>query len=354
MFKKKLFKTLMTTAALCIGAAANVAQADDIKTHQLKVLGTWSSLSQYKNYEEPFWTKTLPGATDGKISGQIVSVSVMGLKGYETLNLLQNGVFDMGNMVVAYVTGATPAMEGIDLAGVATDMGTSQKLAATYRDVINASLASQNLTMLAHYPFGRQFVFCKEEFGNLADLKGRKVRTSSATHADFLTGIGATTVSIPFGEVVPAIQNGVVDCAVTGAIPAYDAKWHEVINYVSAVPLNMGMSGLYGNKAKWDSMDEASRTALEGQIRAWEADTWTRYIKEESEGLSCLTGDAANCSKGEPVGMKLVEITEADKQAVGEVLHSHVFPGWLERCGDVDCKTPWNESVGTAAGISIK
>ena len=52
--------------------------------------------------------------------------------------------------------------------------------------------------------------------------------------------------------------------------------------------------------------------------------------------------------------MKLVEITEADKQAVGEVLHSHVFPGWLERCGDVNCKTPWNASVGKAAGISIK
>ena len=93
MFNTKLTRALATTAALCLSTAATIAQADDIKTHQLKVLGTWSSLSQYKNYEEPFWTKTLPGATDGKISGQIVSVSVMGLKGYETLNLLQNGVF---------------------------------------------------------------------------------------------------------------------------------------------------------------------------------------------------------------------------------------------------------------------
>ena len=348
-----MMKSMAAMAAISIGLAAGAAQGDEVKTHQLKVLGTWSSLSQYKNYEEPFWTKTLPSATGGKISGQIVSISVMGLKGYETLNLLQNGVFDMGNMVVAYVTGAAPAMEGIDLSGVATDMATSQNLADSYRGVINETLASQNLIMLAHYPFGRQFIFCNEEFNGLEGLKGRKVRTSSATHADLLTGAGATTVSIPFGEVIPAIQNGVVDCAVTGAIPAYDAKWHEVVNYVSALPLNMGMSGLYGNKAKWDSMDDASRAALEKQIRAWEADTWTRYVKEEGEGLSCLTGDAAGCSKGKPNNMTLVEITDTDKKAVGEILQSHVFPGWLKRCGDVDCKGPWNASIGKAAGISI-
>jgi len=349
-----MLKSLATIAGLSIAVAAGTAEADDIQPHQFKVLGTWSSLSQFKNYEAPFWTETLSANTEGQMSGEIVSISVMGLKGYETLNLLQNGVFDMGNMVVAYVTGSTPEMEGIDLAGVATDMASARANADAYRDVINARLAEQNLIMLAHYPFGRQFVFCKDEFDGLAGLEGRKIRTSSATHADFLSGAGATNVTIAFGEVVPAIQNGVVDCAVTGAIPAYDASWHEVINYVGELPINMGMAGLYANLSKWQSIDDASRAALAEQISNWEDTTWTNYVTEENEGLACLTGDDAGCSKGDAVGMSLIPMTEEDSAQAKGILQSHVFPGWLERCGDADCAGPWNATIGAANGLSIQ
>ncbi|MBG6148478.1 TRAP-type C4-dicarboxylate transport system substrate-binding protein [Labrenzia sp. EL_208] len=349
-----MLKTLTSTAAFCLACLTGTAQANEITPHQFKVLGTWNSLSQYKNYEAPFWTETLPAETDGKLRGDIVSISVMGMKGYETLNLLQNGVFDMGNMVVAYVTGSTPEMEGIDLAGVATDMSNARANADAYRDVINQRLAEQNLIMLAHYPFGRQFVFCKEEFDGLAGLKGRKIRTSSATHADFLTGAGATNVTIPFGEVVPAIQNGVVDCAVTGAIPAYDASWHEVIGYVSELPINMGMAGLYANLAKWNALDEGTRSAMAAKIESWEDSTWTNYVTEENEGLACLTGDNAGCSKGDAVDMTLIPVSDADTAAAREVLQSDVFPGWLERCGKANCAGPWNATIGASNDLSIQ
>lgn len=341
-------------AAFSLVVCAGSLQSAEIQTHQLKVLGTWNNLSQFRNYEQPFWIKTLPDSTQGKISGQIISISVMGLKGYETLNLLRNGVFDMGNMVVAYVTGAAPEMEGIDLAGVATDMETSRKYADTYRNIINEKLGKQNLIMLAHYPFGRQFIFCKEPFQGLAGLKGRKIRTSSATHADFITGIGATNVTIPFGEVIPAIQNGVVDCAVTGALSAYYAKWQEVIRYVSEIPLNMGMAGLYANKSRWLSIDTPSRSALKKLIAEWENQVWTDYVQEESEGLSCLTGDKAGCSKQVSANMTPIGIAEADKQSIEKALQSHVFPGWLKRCGKADCKALWNSSIGKVSGIQIQ
>ena len=346
-------KKLISITILGLIIVTNIAIATDIQPHQFKVLGTWSSLSQYKNYEAPFWTKTLSANTGGKMSGEIISISVMGLKGYETLNLLQNGVFDMGNMVVAYVTGSTPEMEGIDLAGVATDMASAKANANIYLAVVNERLAEQNLIMLAHYPFGRQFIFCKEKFDGLQGLKGRKIRTSSATHADFLTGIGAINVTIPFGEVVPAIQNGVVDCAVTGAIPAYDGSWHEVIDYVGELPINMGMAGLYANLSKWKSLDDRSRIALAEQIDMWEETTWANYVTEENEGLACLTGNNSGCSKGEAVDMNLVPMTDADSAQVKDILQSHVFPGWLKRCGRKDCRSPWNATIGAANNLSI-
>lgn len=347
---KKLIATLLTASAM-VSSSATLSAAE-LQPKDFKVLGTWNSLTQYINYEEPFWTKTLPDASEGKVGGEIISISVMGLKGYETLNLLKNGVFDVGNMVVAYVTQSVPEMEGIDLAGVATDMAASRRNADAYRDTINQYLAEENLQMLAVYPFGRQYVFCRDPLTGLTDLKGRKIRTSSATHADFLTGTGAVNVTIPFGEVIPAIQKGVVDCAVTGALPAYDAKWAEVISHMYSMPLNMGLAAMYTNKANWDKLDAGTREFLSEQITAWEDATWKGMTQEDEEGVACLTGDKTNCSKN-TYDMTLVQVADGDLKQRDDILQKHVFTEWLKRCGD-DCKAVWNGTIGNTADITIQ
>ncbi len=351
--KKKLKTILLSIVSIAAFATGSASlSAAELEPKEFKVLGTWNSLTQYKNHEEPFWTKTLPNATDGKVSGQIISISVMGLKGYETLNLLKNGVFDVGNMVVAYVTQSVPEMEGIDLAGVATDMAASRRNVDAYRDTINQYLAEENLQMLAVYPFGRQYVFCRDPFKSLNDLKGRKIRTSSATHADFLSGVGAVNVTIPFGEVIPAIQKGVVDCAVTGALPAYDAKWAEVISHMYNMPLNMGLAAMYTNKANWDKLDASSRTFLNKQISNWEDATWKGLGEEDAEGVACLIGDKSNCSK-KAYEMTLVKMTDTDLKQRDQILQNNVFPQWLKRCGD-SCKAVWNDTIGKVSTVSIK
>ena len=48
---------------------------------------------------------------------------------------------------------------------------------------------------------------------------------------------GASAVTIPFGEVVPALEKGVVDCGITGTMPAYQAKWTEVIKTLFRLPV---------------------------------------------------------------------------------------------------------------------
>ncbi len=44
-------------AGTALVAGATMAQAEE-----LSVVGSWSSLPLYKQYEAPFWTETLPGA----------------------------------------------------------------------------------------------------------------------------------------------------------------------------------------------------------------------------------------------------------------------------------------------------
>ena len=40
---------------------------DNVATEPLKAIGSWSMLSQFKDYEKPFWTELLPKQSQGRI-----------------------------------------------------------------------------------------------------------------------------------------------------------------------------------------------------------------------------------------------------------------------------------------------
>jgi uncharacterized protein YjeT (DUF2065 family) len=70
------------------------------KTH-LRVVGSISSLTQYKDYEIPFWTKQLAEKSGGAVTAEIKGFNEMGLKGPEVLRLMGQGVMEIGATVVA-------------------------------------------------------------------------------------------------------------------------------------------------------------------------------------------------------------------------------------------------------------
>ena len=49
--------------------------------------------------------------------------------------------------------------------------------------------------------------------------------TSQGDLVEALGGVGGVT--IPFAEVLTALQRGTVDCGITGTMPAYKAGWHQ-------------------------------------------------------------------------------------------------------------------------------
>jgi len=194
-------------------------------------------------------------------------------------------------------------------------------------------------------------IYCTKPIASIADLQGRKVRVHSATLGDFVEGAGGTTVTIPFAEVVPALEKGVADCAITDPMSAYKAKWHEVITHV--FPLRVGYSITFSaiNTNTWQSLDAETQTVLKDAFAKMEADGWARAESDEALGVACLTG-TAECTIGEPGKAALSQPSEADKAAVQTILDGFVLKRWAERCG-ADCAANWTATAGAAAHLSI-
>lgn len=345
-----MMKPLVRVLAAAALTAAGAAHAQDLPKTQLKVVGGLSNLTAYQDYEQPFWTKTIPGLSKGQVTAEIKGFNDMGLKGPELLRLMSQGVIEFGTATLSYFASDNPINEAIDLAGLAPDVKTARQVTEAFQPVY-AKLYGEgsNVKLLGISTYPAQVLFCNADIDGLGDIKGKKVRTSSRTQAEFVEALGGTSVTMSFGEVVPALQNKVVDCAITGSLSGYSAKWYEVSTHLVALPINWNQQIHAVNQKAWDRLDPKVRAFLETNIQKLVSDIWDAGARQTQEGYDCNTG-AASCPFPVKGKMKLVQPSEADRALLKKVTEESVLPKWAARCS-AQCVSDFNATIGKQLGV---
>lgn len=349
--KKKLSRTLALPAlalGLVFGTQA-LAQTSDLPRTELKVVGGLSNLTAYQNNELPFWTKTIPERSGGQITATVQGFNEMGLKGPELLRLIGQGVVPFGTATLSYFAGDNPINEAIDLAGLAPDVEKARVVTEAFKPVYTAFYDKNRVKVLGISTYPAQVFFCNAPITGLADIKGKKVRTSSRTTGEFVQALGGTAVTLPFGEVVPALQNGVVDCAITGSMSGYSAKWYEVSTHLMALPINWNQQIHAANLNTWNKLDPKVQTFLQTQIDGLVDQIWKAAATETQMGYDCNTGAAA-CDQPNKGSMKLVEPSDADRALLRKITDEVVVPKWAARC-NAQCVKDFNATIGKELGI---
>ena len=341
---KSLSKTL-AAAAVATGMMAGSAMAAELPVNQFKVVGTWGFLEHYKNNENPFWQEVVPKASGGRITAQSPSYTELGLSGYEPMRLLKLGVFDFVHGVTSYFSSDSAVIEGVDLAGIAQSVENLSKVTDVYQPILEKEFEKKfKAQLLMLYSFPSQMLFCNlPSLNSVADLKGKKIRTYSTTLGDFIEGMGASAVTIAFAEVVPALQKGVAHCGITGTMPAYNAKWWQVVTHVLKLRVGWGVSFLAANKKRWDGLDGATKDFMTTEIAALKVRMWDSNSKADARGVACNT--SGPCDVGKPGGMKPIEPSAADEKERERILSEVVLKRWAKRCGQT-CVDEWNGTVG--------
>lgn len=353
---------LKTVKLACAGAiAAGVAlgagpAAAEIQEKEFRAVGTWGFLSQWQDHESRFWNEVLPAASGGKLTANAKPYTELGLSGFEIMRQLKLGVFDAAHALTSYTASDSPAIEGADLAGVVQDFGLYRKVLAIYRPVIEQELqAKYNATVLMMYSFPSQQLWCNigdKSITNvsLKDLAGKKIRTYSTTLGDFIEGLDASAVTIAFAEVVPALQRGVADCGTTGTMPAYSAKWGQVVTHNIRVRLGYAATFMAMNQKTWSSLNADTQSLITAMAKKVEYDMWDATAKEDQAGMDCNA--SGPCPKGEPAGMVPIEPTGEDQAQLKSIVENFVLKRWAERCGS-DCAARWNTLLGDVTGVTI-
>ena len=345
-------RTLTHTLLVAAGLLSLQASAQDLPKTHLKITGGLSNLTAYTDYEKPFWTKTIPEKSKGQVTAEIKGFNEMGIKGPELLRLLGSGVLEYGTATLSYFATDNPINEAIDLAGLAPDVKTARAVTKAFEPVY-AKLYSEtaNVKLLGISTYPGQVIFCNADIKGLADLKGKKVRTSSRTMADFVEALGGSSVTMNFGEVVPAMQNKVVDCAITGSLSGYSAKWYEVSTHLVALPINWNQQIHAVNGKVWAKYSPALQKFLQTEVNGLVDQIWDAAARQTQEGYDCNTGAAA-CTQPVKGKMKLVEPSAADRELLAKT-RQIVIDKWAARCS-AGCVKDFNATIGKTVGVTAK
>jgi len=208
---------LKKASAGAVGATAMAAPMVSVaQTTALRFQSTWPSKDIFHEYAQDFATK-VNNMAGGRLKIEVLPAGSV-VPAFQLLEAVNKGTLDGGHGVVAYHYGKNSALAlwgsgpsfGMDpnmLLAWHNYGGGKELLAEIYKS-LNMDVVSYLYGPMPTQPFG----WFKKPIGKLEDIKGTKFRTVGLA-VDMYTDMGAAVNPLPGGEIVPALDRGLIDGA---------------------------------------------------------------------------------------------------------------------------------------------
>ena len=206
------------TRVAIAAAALGLAAAGPAWAQKPMVLKGQSSHPASSNFHQVFktWGDTVEKMSGGKVKIEALPAGAV-VPAFEVFDATSRGVLEVGASPFGYILGKSLAgiplshgplfgMDGVDYFGWYYDGGGMKLLEEFYRDIIKLNLVS--FPVPTDYPQGLGWF--KKPITSLNDLKGIKYRIYGIG-AETYKRLGVSVVTLPGGEIVPAMERGVIE-----------------------------------------------------------------------------------------------------------------------------------------------
>jgi TRAP-type C4-dicarboxylate transport system substrate-binding protein len=150
-----------------------------------------------------------------------------------------------------------------------------------------------------------------------ADIEGVKIRVQNVpSDIAAMKAVGANVVSMSWGEVPGALQQGVIDAVEPTANALAGAGLIEIVDQLTKIAYQYSFYIVGANKIWWDGLSDAERTAVQQSLDVATAWNW------ENADIENTAGYAKMAAAGKPVH----ELTPAQRAAWAVAMK----PVWTE------------------------
>ena len=281
-------RSLLKGAAVAAGAlsAPMVATA---QTTSLRFQSTWPAKDIFHEYAQDF-AKKVNDMASGRLKIEVLPAGAV-VPAFQLLEAVSKGTLDGGHGVVAYHYGKNSAL-ALWGSGPAFGMDPNMVLAwhnygggkalleEIYRS-LNLDVVSYLYGPMPSQPLG----WFKKPIAKVEDMKGVKFRTVGLA-VDMFTDMGAAVNPLPGGEIVPALDRGLIDGAEFN-----NASSDRVLGFPDVVKNCMLQSfhqsgeqfEILFNKGKLNALPTELKAIIDYAVQAASADMSWKAIERNSK-----------------------------------------------------------------------
>ncbi|MCC7047875.1 MAG: twin-arginine translocation signal domain-containing protein [Alphaproteobacteria bacterium] len=285
-------KFLRGAAAAATGAAAlsmpsvSNAQSGPIS---MRWQSTWPSKDIFHEYAGDF-AKKINDMTGGDLKIEVLPAGAV-VPAFGLLDAVSKGTLDGGHGVLVYHYGKQNAL-ALWGSGPAFGMDAQQLMAwhkyGGGKELLAKLYASIDANVVS-FPYGPMFTqplgWFKKPVTKTEDFKGLKYRTVGLS-IDVFTGLGAAVNALPGGEIVPAMDRGLLDAAEFNNMTSDRVLGFPDVSKVCMLQSyhqNAEQFEIMFNKTKFDALPAKMKAIIENGVEAASQDLYWKAIDRYSK-----------------------------------------------------------------------
>src|SRR6266567_4239086 len=294
MSKSATRRKFLAGAAITGAAAVAMPQVSRAQTVTWKYQSTWPTKDIFHEFAVDY-AKKVNEMSGGRLKLDVLAAGAV-VPAFQLQDAVHSGVLDGGHGVTVYWYGKNKAAS---LFGTPPSFGwdAHSMLAwhyygggeALYNELIN-DILKLNLVGLLYYPMMNQPLgWFKKELKSADEFKGMKYRTVGLS-ADLFKEMGAAVTILPGGEIVPAMDRGLLDAAEFNNPSSDLLLGFPDVSKVYMMGSHHQQTECFEvifNKAKYDALSPEIKAILRNAAHASSADQYNtahdRYSKDLEE-----------------------------------------------------------------------
>jgi TRAP-type C4-dicarboxylate transport system substrate-binding protein len=195
-------------------------------------------------------------------------------KDREIPDFLSGGAADMGDIITPYFPDKFPLNNtvGYFIPQPHSTIEIAEMMEYWHRAYpqFDAEMKKYNLKTIGFRPLEAYGMICAKPIKSIEDFKGKRIRTYGFAYPAFVQALGGTPVSMSSSDGYEALQRGILDCSPIGPSLAHGWKYDEVAKYYIEIPIGASFGHMITmNRKSYDSLDEATRSILDGLGREY-------------------------------------------------------------------------------------
>ena len=296
---------------------------------------------------EPGFVERVEQRTNGQVRFEVTSFPELGIVGSNTMELTADGTLAMAEVYSGHVADDLPEMDISNLWGLYPASETQLAIVDAIQPEMGLLTADNGGVQIFYTYTLDGFVFSRFPIREADDFQGLKVRSHSPLLDELLLGLGAEPQSTAYVDVHAALEDDVLDAAISCGSCGHGERWYEVSDYLAGPIVSITHGWYTMNQGLWDSIPaDLQNIILEEGARH------SAINRELLRGQWQKDAAAINVTEG----MEANKFDESRLRDIQDASIERVIPSWVSKVGGANSEIVgvFNEKVTPILGVAIK